>query len=238
MTTNDIRKASLWHVLWSLYRTSFSRRLTPGQRLSTGAVASWCVRPFAFTCAWEGVQRTSRIDPSSRGPYSCKTRCGVATKGPGTADRRSCERCGTGFIELSIPGRSPRHLRRGQVVYPRGGFGESREPKAGSWTSRTPTTRARHLANGADERATVFPPGIRRRDTTSPPAVLRPRYLHHSVQFRYSDLFRAPQLGARSRRDSYFLALAQALDIPLITADRRMLSRLTTEDGALSPESI
>jgi predicted nucleic acid-binding protein len=34
--------------------------------------------------------------------------------------------------------------------------------------------------------------------------------------------------------DSYFLALAQALDIPLITADQRMLSRLTAEDGALN----
>lgn len=34
--------------------------------------------------------------------------------------------------------------------------------------------------------------------------------------------------------DSYFLALAQALEIPLITADRKMLSRLTTEDGALN----
>ena len=34
--------------------------------------------------------------------------------------------------------------------------------------------------------------------------------------------------------DAYFLALAQALEIPLITADRRMLSRLTVEDGALS----
>ena len=38
--------------------------------------------------------------------------------------------------------------------------------------------------------------------------------------------------------DAYFLALAQALEIPLITADRRMLSRLTTEDGALSLESL
>lgn len=38
--------------------------------------------------------------------------------------------------------------------------------------------------------------------------------------------------------DSYFLALAQALEIPLITADRKMLSRLTTEDGALSLESL
>jgi predicted nucleic acid-binding protein len=38
--------------------------------------------------------------------------------------------------------------------------------------------------------------------------------------------------------DAYFLALAQALEIPLITADRRMLSRLTAEDGALSLESL
>ena len=38
--------------------------------------------------------------------------------------------------------------------------------------------------------------------------------------------------------DAYFLALAQAMEIPLITADRRMLSRLTTEDGTLSLESI
>ena len=38
--------------------------------------------------------------------------------------------------------------------------------------------------------------------------------------------------------DAYFLALAQAMEIPLITADRRMLSRPTTEDGALSLESL
>jgi len=38
--------------------------------------------------------------------------------------------------------------------------------------------------------------------------------------------------------DAYFLALAQAIEIPLITADRRMLSRLTAEDGALSLESL
>lgn len=38
--------------------------------------------------------------------------------------------------------------------------------------------------------------------------------------------------------DAYFLALAQALEMPLITADWRMLSRLTAEDGALSLGSI
>jgi predicted nucleic acid-binding protein len=38
--------------------------------------------------------------------------------------------------------------------------------------------------------------------------------------------------------DAYFLALARTLGIPLITADRKMLSRLTAEDGALSLESI
>ena len=38
--------------------------------------------------------------------------------------------------------------------------------------------------------------------------------------------------------DAYFLALAQAMEIPLITTDRKMLSRLTAEDGALSLESI
>ena len=38
--------------------------------------------------------------------------------------------------------------------------------------------------------------------------------------------------------DAYFLALAQALELPLITADREMLSRLTAEDGALSLENI
>ncbi len=38
--------------------------------------------------------------------------------------------------------------------------------------------------------------------------------------------------------DAYFLALAQALEMPLITADRRMLSRLTAEDGALNLGSI
>ena len=38
--------------------------------------------------------------------------------------------------------------------------------------------------------------------------------------------------------DAYFLALARALEILLITADRKMLSSLTAEDGALSLESI
>ena len=38
--------------------------------------------------------------------------------------------------------------------------------------------------------------------------------------------------------DAYFLALAQAMQIPLITADRKMLSRLTAEDGALSLEAL
>jgi len=38
--------------------------------------------------------------------------------------------------------------------------------------------------------------------------------------------------------DGYFLALAQALEMPLITVDRKMLSRLTAEDGALSLESL
>lgn len=38
--------------------------------------------------------------------------------------------------------------------------------------------------------------------------------------------------------DSYFLALAQAMEIPLITADRKMLSRLTAEDGALNLKDL
>jgi len=38
--------------------------------------------------------------------------------------------------------------------------------------------------------------------------------------------------------DAYFLALAQAMEIPLITADQKMLSRLTAEDGALSLETL
>jgi predicted nucleic acid-binding protein len=38
--------------------------------------------------------------------------------------------------------------------------------------------------------------------------------------------------------DAYFLALAQAMEIPLITADRKMLSRLTAEVGALSLETL
>lgn len=33
--------------------------------------------------------------------------------------------------------------------------------------------------------------------------------------------------------DTYFLALAQAIEIPLITTDRKMLSRLTAEDGTV-----
>ena len=38
--------------------------------------------------------------------------------------------------------------------------------------------------------------------------------------------------------DSYFLALAQAMEIPLIIADRKMLARLTPEDGALSLKDL
>ena len=38
--------------------------------------------------------------------------------------------------------------------------------------------------------------------------------------------------------DAYFLALAQALEVPLITADQKMLSRLTAEDGALSLKDL
>jgi predicted nucleic acid-binding protein len=38
--------------------------------------------------------------------------------------------------------------------------------------------------------------------------------------------------------DAYFLALAQTMEIPLITADRKMLSRLTAEDGALSLQTL
>jgi predicted nucleic acid-binding protein len=38
--------------------------------------------------------------------------------------------------------------------------------------------------------------------------------------------------------DAYFLALAQALEIPLITADRKMLPRLSAEDGALSLQTL
>jgi predicted nucleic acid-binding protein len=38
--------------------------------------------------------------------------------------------------------------------------------------------------------------------------------------------------------DSYFLALAQALEMPLITADRKMLSCLTAEDGSLSIKDL
>lgn len=38
--------------------------------------------------------------------------------------------------------------------------------------------------------------------------------------------------------DAYFLAFAQAMEIPLITADRKMLSRLTAEDGAVDLKSL
>lgn len=38
--------------------------------------------------------------------------------------------------------------------------------------------------------------------------------------------------------DAYFLALARALEMPLITADRKMLSRLTAEDGALDLKDL
>jgi predicted nucleic acid-binding protein len=38
--------------------------------------------------------------------------------------------------------------------------------------------------------------------------------------------------------DAYFLALARALEMPLVTADRRMLSRLTAEGGAVDLKSL
>jgi predicted nucleic acid-binding protein len=38
--------------------------------------------------------------------------------------------------------------------------------------------------------------------------------------------------------DAYFLALAQAMEIHLITADRKMLSRLSAGDGALSLQTL
>ncbi len=38
--------------------------------------------------------------------------------------------------------------------------------------------------------------------------------------------------------DAYFLALAQTLEVPLITADRKMLSRLTSEHGALDLKDL
>lgn len=38
--------------------------------------------------------------------------------------------------------------------------------------------------------------------------------------------------------DAYFLALAQAMEMPLITADRKMLSRLTAEDSALDLKDL
>lgn len=38
--------------------------------------------------------------------------------------------------------------------------------------------------------------------------------------------------------DAYFLALAQAMEVPLITADRKMLTRLTEEDGALDLKGL
>ncbi len=38
--------------------------------------------------------------------------------------------------------------------------------------------------------------------------------------------------------DAYFLAMAQDLGIPFITADRRMLSQLTAENGTLDLKSL
>jgi predicted nucleic acid-binding protein len=38
--------------------------------------------------------------------------------------------------------------------------------------------------------------------------------------------------------DAYFFALARALEMPLITADRKMLSRLTTEEGTLNLKDL
>jgi predicted nucleic acid-binding protein len=38
--------------------------------------------------------------------------------------------------------------------------------------------------------------------------------------------------------DAYFLALAQAMEIPLITADKKMLSHLSAEDGALELKGL
>lgn len=58
-----------------------------------------------------------------------------------------------------------------------------------------------------------------------------------TIEFELEILFSAVTLSLENNLaiyDSYFLALAQALELPLITADRRMLSRLTAEEGTLS----
>src|SRR5918992_474956 len=149
MTTNDIRKASLWRVLWSRYRKISWRRLTLGPVPNTVAGASWCGRRFGVTCVRESVGRTSRTGPSLRGLYSCRTRCGVAWRVLDTAARKPCARCGIGSIELPVPGDSSRHLCRSQVVRPRGRLGESLELEARSRRPRATALRPGGIADGA-----------------------------------------------------------------------------------------
>src|SRR5688500_18328766 len=116
MATNDIRKASLWHALWSLYRMISLQRSMLGLRLSTAAGASWCGKRFAVICVRGNVKETSRTDPKSREPCGYRRRPGVSWKALDTVVRKLYARCGIGSIDLSFPGRSSRHLRRGHVV--------------------------------------------------------------------------------------------------------------------------
>ncbi|CAA9462739.1 MAG: hypothetical protein AVDCRST_MAG58-2935, partial [uncultured Rubrobacteraceae bacterium] len=102
--------------------------------------------------------------------------------------------------ELSVRSRSARYLRRGQVVYPRRGFGESGGLASGSWSGGAPASRAGHPVHGASERATVLAPGIRRGDTASPPAVLGHGDHHRRVRYGRSDLLRNPKHRARPGR--------------------------------------
>lgn len=62
-----------------------------------------------------------------------------------------------------------------------------------------------------------------------------------TIEFELEILFSAVTLSLEhdlAIYDAYFLALAQILEIPLITADRKMLSRLTPEDGAVDLRSL
>lgn len=63
----------------------------------------------------------------------------------------------------------------------------------------------------------------------------------HVVPFDLNVLISASALSLKhdlAVYDAYFLAVAKALDIPLITADRKMLSRFTPEDGAVDLKSL
>src|SRR5215210_4889459 len=199
MTTNDIRKASLWHVLWSRYPKSSYERVMPGLKPSTGAGARWCGRRCAVTCVRGDVGGTSRIGPRSRGPCVYKRRPGGPWKVRGTMGPKPCVGCATGSIDLPVRGGSPRHLRRDQVVRHRGGLGKGSRPPAGAPSGRSSALCTGCLVDGIGERPALR--GTHRReDTARSGDVLRARRRDYTVQPRRLELGCDPQPGARPRR--------------------------------------